>query len=408
MLSKKIFKKKLFELIKDEFEDWCSNSTSHGIPNVVKSKNTVLKISWLILFILSSALCLYSVVPSVIKYLQYNENTGVQQIIDLPTEFPSVTICNLNPYSVFFDEFVKEELKDINELKDYNTYTADFMNYLYGEYSKLNLTLNNTQSNARWNYISTIEKNINFFIFLNYIEENITKYEDLIYKEFTESIISCEFNGISCQNKSDFKMLKSIQYSLCFTFNGDKNNVKKIGRTGQINGLNFRIYLDNKYEAFSLLRGLRIFIHNVTDQSPTLERNFIAVPPGFQTNIAVKRTLIQKLPKPYTNCQEDLTPNSEFKTDIMKYMFETLNLTHYSYKICENVVYQKTLENVCKCLDPNVQFSDWKEFTSFQENGKSIDDTCDTIERIRCMNKFYLNFTANPNDYISDNCPFGM
>lgn len=408
VVNEKVFKKKLFELIKDEFEDWCSNSTSHGIPNVVKSKNMVLKISWLILFVLSSALCLYSVIPSVIKYLQFNENTGVQQMIDLPTEFPSVTICNLNPYSVLFDEFVESELEDSLYLNDYDSYVNQIMYYLYQEDSKFNLTLNNTKVNTRLNYIMTIRRNIIFFSFMTYIEKNLSRYEDLLLDKFLESIISCEFDGISCLNKSNFSILKSIQYSICFTFNGNKNHIKKIGRSGQNNGLNLKLYLNDTYESFTFLRGLRLFIHNATDESPTLERNVIAVSPGFQTNIAIKKTVTQKLAKPYTDCLDDLTPNSDYKTDIMRYMFDSLNLTHYSYKICESVVYQINLNQTCNCLDPNVQFSDWKQFCQIDDDENFDDNTCDGIEDINCMVRFNLNFSTNPNDFIANYCPFGI
>jgi hypothetical protein len=41
----------LQEKLKGEIEEWCIDSTSHGIPRIVKSKSIILKILWTIFFL---------------------------------------------------------------------------------------------------------------------------------------------------------------------------------------------------------------------------------------------------------------------------------------------------------------------------------------------------------------------
>jgi len=66
-------------------------STSHGIPNIIKSDRKCLKIMWLILFLLSSSVGIYLVIQSFINYFNYDVVTSVKVFKEIPTEFPTIT-----------------------------------------------------------------------------------------------------------------------------------------------------------------------------------------------------------------------------------------------------------------------------------------------------------------------------
>jgi hypothetical protein len=127
--------------------------------------------------------------------------------------------------------------------------------------------------------------------------------------------------------------------------------------------------------------------------------------------------LTKRLSEPYTDCLDDLTKNTNKKTNIMKYMFDVLNMTHYSYKVCESVVYQQFLNNTCNCLDSNMQYLDWKQYLQsakmFGFDVKYLNKTlllnkvCHSSSQIDCMNAFNSNFSAQPEHYIADSCPTG-
>ncbi len=46
-------------------------STSHGLPNILKTDRKCIKIMWLILFLLSSSAGIYLVIESFINYFNY-------------------------------------------------------------------------------------------------------------------------------------------------------------------------------------------------------------------------------------------------------------------------------------------------------------------------------------------------
>jgi len=67
------------------------SSTSHGIPNIIKSDRKCLKIMWLILFMLSSSAGIYLVIESFINYFSFDVVTSIKVIKETPTEFPAIT-----------------------------------------------------------------------------------------------------------------------------------------------------------------------------------------------------------------------------------------------------------------------------------------------------------------------------
>jgi len=66
-------------------------STSHGIPNIIKSDRTCLKVMWLIFFLLSSSVGIYLVIESFINYFSFDVVTSIKVINEIPTQFPAVT-----------------------------------------------------------------------------------------------------------------------------------------------------------------------------------------------------------------------------------------------------------------------------------------------------------------------------
>jgi hypothetical protein len=66
-------------------------STSHGIPNILKSDRKCLKIMWLVSFLLSSSVGIYLVIQSFINYFSFDVVTSIKVIKEIPTEFPAIT-----------------------------------------------------------------------------------------------------------------------------------------------------------------------------------------------------------------------------------------------------------------------------------------------------------------------------
>jgi hypothetical protein len=61
-------------------------SSSHGLPNVFRSKRIIMKIMWLSLFIISTSFGIYTVFEIVNNYLKHEVVTKIDVITEVPTE----------------------------------------------------------------------------------------------------------------------------------------------------------------------------------------------------------------------------------------------------------------------------------------------------------------------------------
>jgi hypothetical protein len=144
-------------------------------------------------------------------------------------------------------------------------------------------------------------------------------------------------------------------------------------------------------DVFTPERGFSVYIHNYTETYPF---NYINIEPGKHSNIAIKRTVYQRLSAPYTSCIDDLSSGTK-RTEIMNYMFDTLKINSYTYKLCESIVFTKLLKNACNCMDKTYIFAEFPQL-------------CYTSAQINCMNSFRSTYSSNPSAYLSDNCPTGL
>ena len=105
--------------IKKSLLDIALFSSSHGIPNIFASKKPFFKIMWTIFLLVCSRYCLYSIKQSLVSYLAWDVVTLIDIIKEVPTEFPAVTFCNLNPYSTqYAQNQLNKFIKNLNLSKD--------------------------------------------------------------------------------------------------------------------------------------------------------------------------------------------------------------------------------------------------------------------------------------------------
>jgi hypothetical protein len=115
-----------FDLLKEAFVKVCTESTSHGLPNIFKTKNWIIQCVWLVLFLGGSSAALYcrnisifspchysteflennksyflnqiflkDTIISIMEYLTYPVSVSVETVYESPTNFPAVTICKI-------------------------------------------------------------------------------------------------------------------------------------------------------------------------------------------------------------------------------------------------------------------------------------------------------------------------
>ena len=82
--------------IKESSLEIIEHSSIHGLPNIISTKRTCNKIMWIIFVIGCSSFCIYSIINSIMSFLDYEVVTKIELIPENPTQFPTVTLCNLN------------------------------------------------------------------------------------------------------------------------------------------------------------------------------------------------------------------------------------------------------------------------------------------------------------------------
>jgi hypothetical protein len=92
--SKKFNLESKKEKIFIKFKDTLLSSTSHGLPNVLRTPRKSIKCMWLLLFLIFSSIGSYMVYKTISNYLEYEIVTKIEYIRENPIEFPAVTIKN--------------------------------------------------------------------------------------------------------------------------------------------------------------------------------------------------------------------------------------------------------------------------------------------------------------------------
>ena len=78
--------KSIEQKIKKKSIELLAASTSHGLPNVFRSKRIFMKVFWLGLFIISTFCGVCTVIETVNNYLKYEVVTKIDVITEVPTE----------------------------------------------------------------------------------------------------------------------------------------------------------------------------------------------------------------------------------------------------------------------------------------------------------------------------------
>jgi hypothetical protein len=158
------------------------SSTAHGFPNIVRNESKLLKIMWIVFLLASMGSCIYFVILSLKNYFQYEVVTKTRVINDVPSPFPTVTVCNINPI---------------------------FTEYAYKFADKLLVDNNVTLETATDKY-----EDLRYFISSSMNNPSISTEEKMKFGlPFNETIIDCSFNREEC-NETDFEPYFDSYYGM--------------------------------------------------------------------------------------------------------------------------------------------------------------------------------------------------
>jgi hypothetical protein len=136
----------------------------------------------------------------------------VQIIDESPAEFPTVSICDSNPFTTFMSQLLLEQImKNITYMKrnrlglNSGLYLRQlgFYNY-YFPHKEIILSFDVYQ------YATAYAMDPNFFT---------DSQRRALGWDLSKVLIKCTFNGVECDIKNEFQWYFSFQYGNCFHFN---------------------------------------------------------------------------------------------------------------------------------------------------------------------------------------------
>ena len=362
--------------IKEKFIELSASSTSHGYPNMFRTKYWSVRIMWLVFFVAAALFCAFMIYRSVNDYLQYDVVTKIKEYSELPTDFPAITICNLNPllsensYSIL-QPYLKEITINIDPYVDETNLTVSQIQSLSSSYEDL---------------LSAKTFALNDAMDPSFNDSN----RAALGLDFGKSLIYCKYNGKLC-NETDFNWYYMYEYGNCYQFNSGKNSkpIKKSYIAGNRNGLYLELYPYETETEYSIQSdaGLIVFIHNQTSKPVPSEG--IKLKSSLYTNILLEKSYTEKYPYPYSDCLD--LEETEF--DRTYYDAIISSSARYSQKVCFDLCLQNIVIKKCGCYDLKYL----KLFNS---------PPCLNSTQIECSNEEYLNFIDTDINTICDsNCP---
>lgn len=317
-----------------------SKTTCHAIPNIVSTDKIIIKILWIICLIVFSFLALLFVRITILQYLSFPVDTEIEIVRAKEVEFPTLTFCNLQ----------------ICGFKDYD-YSSYLKKYKQDEEEKFSANQDAEidkklrEDNTKTSYFSAKE------VFLRkYDEKELTKILNKNKTSIKPMLLSCKFDNKWC-DENDFEFFQMGEFSKCYKFNSgvDFNNntyeLKKSKRFGKSYGLQMELFIGSQEDCKSPLSttsGLVIYVHDST-YTLTEEDNGIQVKPGMETDIAIDRTMVEKLAKPFSDCFMNDDSDERKESKLVK---QTIELTKiYTQQYCLQLCYQEFLIEFCECYD---------------------------------------------------------
>ena len=242
-LSRELIKsqnEKTWLLFRRKFLGLIETSTSHGLPNIVRTNRLSIKILWSVCLLAAIGGCSYMVFKSISDYFEHDTVTKIEKITELKSRFPTVSICNRDPLTTLKAQMYVE-------------------NFAFND-SNVNLSTVDNFPSLIQSIIRTNRKTL------------LYAFTDKIDKALLGSypvVLRCSFNAKEC-SINDFEYYYNIDLGHCIRFNSGKNWTGSTrpflenDKTGHKYGLSLILFsatLSNLYSA-TFSEGLRIFIHN--------------------------------------------------------------------------------------------------------------------------------------------------
>jgi hypothetical protein len=202
----------------------------------------------------------------------------------------------------------------------------------------------------------------------------------------------------------DVSQQKVNEFQTCYKFNSgkDKNGnavpLRQSQRFGAQYGLQIELFTnlsDTCKSPLNRVNGVYLYVHNstynVSEDSPSVQLS-----PGYETNVAVDRTFIRRLPTPYSDCI--VNDDAATYANTNSYVAYTFKLAKtYSQVACLQICYQMYVQTRFNCTN---QFLPYLSSDPYPLCDLVINSHNNTI--FYDKKKFY---EENKDNECTNNCP---
>ncbi|KAM7446208.1 ligand-gated sodium channel [Porites harrisoni] len=375
------------------FYDFLGYTTVHGAGRVVASGHWIRKLCWGLL-ILGTLGFLTMQIPNL--YQMYRERPLATRVAiehDTSLNFPSITICDMNPLRKDdVQEYLPESLKNILE----SGAEEDDENEEKEEKEKQEEKEEEEDEDEDGDP-GTLEKE---YLNREFLRMEISKYKvhDLmgVGHQFEDFVVHCTFKGVFCGNYSSsfWSRFWHYAYGNCFVFNGGKpetgRNAKifKSNQPGPLHGLSLELNIERGQYIGGITEeaGVRVDISNQGEMPFPFEKG-LSIAPGYATSIGLRKVVIKRMdPLSRNRCMEN---SSLDNANIYKKPLQV----NYSSLACKGSCLAYHQLQKCGCM----------HYRFPRPPGTKVCDVLNKTEA-RCVSKVQTDFTDN-NLNCSESCP---
>ena len=337
--------------------EWSLLTKFDCYSKIFEYKNMYARVTWLFFFLALAGITAWLVSKNITDYYSHDVNSKIELINERPAPFPAITICDNDPFS---SDSAQNLLQSIGV-------------------SALGSDINTSTFKEAYTYSKTLTKLAKMYV----SSPNFTNEDrQSLASNLLDLIAECYFDNQDCEeNFTAFSnWYFSYDFGNCVQINTGRNwtNQRATLLYSVSEGKEYGLSLlmgplvnRNKYLS-SLSTGLVVLLHN--QSLAPADHDIINAETGKETNIAIKRTITQKEPSPYSECV-DLTA---FKSGIYDYM-RTLKYA-YTQQDCFDLCFQREVIQTCGCYS-----------TEYATLDTSL-NACLNLTELTCMEDTNLGF----------------
>ncbi|XP_060072201.1 degenerin mec-10-like [Ylistrum balloti] len=351
--------------LKNILNDLGENSSVHGIPKILSSKNMLLKIFWLVVFLGTTAYLCLQMYALFEDYYTYPVETTVSLKFSA-IRYPDITFCNMNPIKKSMLHHTPQSLQDTlkpkesksapegdvtyNSEDDYYYYSYEYdYHYENEEYQDEIDEYFSDPNPLQEEYLRLQSPDVPKDRWTDRKDKFKTEYRKMhkyekqyVGHQLNDMIVSCTFNKRRC-NISYFQPSISSEYGACYTLSSEDFIARK---PGHLHGLQVILNLEvSEYiTPLSSAYGIKMVVHQPqTVPFPSVEG--LTLSSRQETTMSLRKLEINRLGGNYGNCEDSVLQD---------------NGMVYSQTFCLNTCVNLNVIDQCECLPNTLDYAFYK------------------------------------------------